>query len=340
MNINIGKDPGFKSKQSFLAVVFCSVLIALSACGSDSSDSGVVEYSDHQAFNFDAANTELAAEIAASSMSFFPVYAELSHLVITIFRSYHPMYSPFSLSAVLCASGKAILYWGDNDLSRDFSAGDTGSLYLTDCDLLNGAGDTVSASIEIAFSTVEESQPGFSSTYTADVDMTFSSAADTTGFTARVGGNVNTADGKNFSSTYKAADMNDQTLTITENGADYFTLGCFSVTASFENLVLLNDRTLALSFSGPINASDKILSLDDVSTVSLLLGVFDSGNQRLLSMSEPNCSATGTLNDVADSDGSYLDMKMLGGGVVELITYNLNGDQTFSIVTTWDQLIN
>ncbi len=338
--MNISNRAGFMARNSLLVVVLSCILLIMNACGSDSSDGGVVVYSDHSAFNFDAANTEVASEIAASTMSFFPIYAELSQTVITVFGIVEPMYSPFNLSAILCVSGIAIMYWYDNDLSRDFSAGDSASLQLTDCDLMNGTGDTVSGSIDIAFSTVDESQPGFSSTHAATVDLTIGSATDAKGFVSMFSGSVDTADGINYSSAYKAADTNDQTLTITENGVDYLTLGCFSVTTTYDLLGLLNDRTVDLSFSGVINATDKILSLDGGSTVSVLIGIYESGAQRLLSTSVPNCASTGTSHDIADSDGSYLDMEMLGGNVVQLVTYDRNHDQTFSIVTTWEQLTN
>ena len=338
MKTKIINKASLLARNCLLVVVMFCILVIMSACGSDSSDGDVIVYSDHSAFNFDATNTEVAAEMAASAMSFFPIYAELSQTVITVFRIVEPMYSPFTLSQILCVSGRVVLYWDDNDVSRDFSAGDSASLQLADCDLMNGTGDTVSGSIDIDFSTVDESQPGFSSTHTALVDVTIGSAIAKKGFVSAFSGSVDTADGRDYSSVYTAADTNDQTLAISESGVDYLTLGCFSVKATYDLLGLLNDRTVDLSFGGAINASDKILSLDGGSTVSVLIGIFEFGTQRLLSMSEPNCVATGTLHDVADSDGSYIDMEMLGGNVVQLSTYDRNDDPTFSIVTTWDQL--
>ncbi len=310
----------------------------LGACSSSSNDEGLAP-TGLPAFNFNSGNAETAAELAASVMSWFSEYTQASQTMLTVLGFSDPNSSPIDLSLIMCASGRAILTWDDADVHVlfDLTPGDSASLQFTDCDR-DGTGETVSGAIDVHFLKVGQMSPDLAIEHTVTLDLSITSPTKTTGIAANFMAYVDTPTGHDYTNTYSAADTTDQVLAITRNGVEYLKLGCFSVSATFEILGLLNDKTANLSPGGAINASNKIFSLDGGSTVSVVTGVFESGTQRLLSVSVPDCGAIGAPNGVADSDGSYLDMEMLGGNVVQLVTYDINGVQTSTLTTMWEAL--
>jgi hypothetical protein len=60
-------------KQNIVTVALCASLVVLGACSSSDDGDGDATI-DLSAFNFNASNSTIAAEIAAAAMSFFPGY--------------------------------------------------------------------------------------------------------------------------------------------------------------------------------------------------------------------------------------------------------------------------
>ena len=325
-------------KQSIMALALCGCL-GLFGCSSSGNGGGDVA-ADPAAFNFNAGNAEIAAEIAAAAMEFFPEYTKVAHQVLGILVNGDPNASPFNMSNTLCSSGTATLTWSDTDTSGDLSVGDSASLQFTGCG--DGSGEAISGTVDIAISSVVANLLDITVGHTVALNLTISSATDTVVLSANFRVNVNTPDGGvSFTADYTAADTAGQTLTITENGTEYLKLGCFDVHMIFTDLgITAPAASFNISPDGVINASNQIISLASISTIGVLNGVVNSGTERLLSVAQPDCGAVGVPSGVGDSDGSYMDMVLLGGGDLQLVTYDANDNETSSLNTTWDLLTN
>ena len=326
-------------KQGVIAIALVAGLGILGACSSsDDEEAGFVPSTGPSAYNFNAGNAETAAEIAAAAMSFFPDFTAVSQVVIDRLLTDVPANSPFDLT--LCNSGAARLFWVDTDGSIDLSVGDTASLQFTNCDF-DGSGETVTGTVDIDATSVSVALPAVDVGYAASVDLTISLVPDTTDITANFNARMSSPDGNSFTSVYTAADAPGKTLAVTENGTGYFTLGCFNVTQTYD-LAGLGAGTYNLDPAplGAINASEQVFSLARGPILSFIADEFESGTQRLLSLSAPDCASIGAPNGVPDSDGSYLDMIALGGGNLMLRIFDVDNIETSSIPTTWDSLTN
>ena len=327
-------------KQGVIAIALVAGLGILGACSSsDDEEAGFVPSTGPLAYNFDAKNAVTAAEIAAAAMSFFPGFTAVSQVVIDRLLTDEPVNSPFDL--MLCnGSGDSILTWDDADRDTDLSIGDTASLQFTNCDF-DTSGETVTGTVDIDATSVSVALPAVDVGYAASVDLTISLVPDTTDITADFNARMSSPDGNSFTSVYTAADAPGKTLAVTENGTGYFTLGCFNVTQTYD-LAGLGAGTYNLDPAplGAINASEKVFSLARGPVLSFIADAFESGTQRLLSLSAPDCASIGAPNGVPDSDGSYLDMIALGGGNLMLRIFDVDNIETSSIPTTWDSLTN
>lgn len=321
-------------KQNIMTVALCASLAVLGACSSSDDGNGDAAV-DLSAFNFNASNSTIAAEIAAAAMSFFPGYNEIGQRVLTILTTSEPNNSPFDL--MLCMSGgDSILSWTDTDTSGDLSVGDTASLQFTSCDT-EGLGETITGSVDIVATSGVPNNLGYTLGYTVAVNLTISLVPETTTILANFKATTSTPDLFNFTNVYMADDVSSQTLTVTENGTEYFKLGCFNVIHTFDAAGIVGGN-YDLAPSGAIVASNKVLSLAGGPAVSFIDDDMNSGTQRLLSVSQPNCASIGSPGGVADSDGSYMEMEALGGGNLRLHTFDINNAETSSVDTTWEAL--
>jgi hypothetical protein len=337
MNTKSSNFNGFLYKRGMPTAVVLAILVVVGACSSSDDDITGNTETTVTAFNFDGTNSTLAAEIAAAAMSFFPEYTAISLAVIDILTNPNsdPNDSPFPVPGI-CVAGTAELSWNDTDNSGDLTAGDTATLTFTGCDF-DGGGDIVNGTVEITATSVSTVPPGFG--YTAAINLTVSYGADTTTITANFNANTSSPDGTNFTSVYTGTDQPGQTVTVTENGTEYFKMGCFNVTQMYNDTEIFAGN-YELSPSGVIVAVNKVMSLAAGANLSFIGDNMEAGTQRVLSIAAPGCASVGVANGVGDSNGSYLEMQGTGGGNIQLLTFDVNDVETSSIATTWDALTN
>jgi hypothetical protein len=120
---------------------------------------------------------------------------------------------------------------------------------------------------------------------------------------------------------------------MTENGAEYFKLGCFNVIHTFDTANIV-DGNYELASSGAINASNTVLSMAGGSALSFMDNAMDAGKQHLLSVSQPAGASVGSPNGVGDSDVSYMVMEAITGSIIGLHTYDANGVKASRVETT------
>ena len=331
---NVKHKPKF-FKKNILITALCASLAVLGACSSSDDGDGVAG-GDPTAFNFDASNSVIAAEIAAAAMSFFTGYTEVAQTVVATLTTSEPNNSPFDL--MLCiGGGDSILSWADTDTSGTLSAGDTASLKFTNCDT-DFSGETVTGSVDIIATSGVPNILGYTLGYTVDVNLTISLVPETTTILANFKATTSTPDLFNFTNVYMADDAPGQTLTVTENGTEYFKMGCFKVTHTFDAAGIVGGN-YDLAAEGPINASNKIMSLAGGGPPLIFVNDdMHEETERLLSVAQPTCASIGSPGGVADSNGSYLDMEALGGGALRLHTYDVAGVETSRVDTTWEAL--
>jgi len=324
----------FFRRQGILAAALLASLLVLGACSS--SDSNGNTGTGLTAFNFDAGNSTLAAEIAAVAMSFFPEFTAISTTVTGILVNQSPSGSPFSLS--ICTFGTASVEWNDADGSTDLTVGDTATLTVTNCDF-DGGGDTVNGTVTITATNVNLVAPPASTLgYTVAVNLTIS-GTDTTTIAANFSATTSTPNGADFTSVYTAADTSGQTASVTQNGTEYYRMGCFNATLMYTGTEIVAGNT-DMTVDGVIVAANKVMSLAAGANLSFYNGYMGLGTRRLLSMSVPECASIGVPNGVSDSDGTYLDMEATGGGNITLHTFNSTHTETNTVYTMWDALTN
>ena len=337
MNTKSSKLNVFFRRQGILAVALLASVVVLGACSS-SSDSGGNTGTSVTAFNFDANNSTLAAEIAAAAMSFFPEFTAISTSVIDILVNQSPSGSPFPI--LICSSGAASLAWNDADSSGDLTVGDSATLTFTNCDF-DGGGDAVNGTVTITATNVNIVASPATSTlgYTVAVNLTVS-GVDTTTIAVNFSATTSTPDGgMSFTSVYTAADTSGQTATISENGTEFYKMGCFNATLMYTGTEIVFGST-DMTVNGVIVAANKVMSLAAGANLTFIDGYMELGTQRLLSLSVPGCGSIGVPNGVGDSDGSYLDMEATGGGNITLHTFDSTNTETNTVNTTWDTLTN
>jgi hypothetical protein len=317
-------------KQNIMTVALYASLAVLGACSSSDDGNGAAA-GDLSAFNFNASNSTIAAEIAAAAMSFFPGYHQVSQVVIDKLVNGDPNNSPFPLVGLCNGGGSATLTWNDIDGNNVLSVDDTASLQFTNCDF-DGSGETVTGTVDITATSVDLDPPPNSIGYTTSVNLAISLVPETTTILANFKATTSTQDNIDFTNVYIAEDAPGQTLTVTENGTEYFKMGCFDVTQTF------NVAGIELAPSGAIVASNKVLSLAGGPSLSFVNDAMNAGTKRLLSISVPACGSIGSPGGVDDSDGSYMEIEALGGGNLRLHTFDVNNVETSSVDTTWDLL--
>lgn len=326
----------FNRAQWLMAIVMIGSLSVLGACSSDDEDAGIDSGATVTAFNFNANNTTIAAEIAAAAMDFFPAFNEIGQTMINILAGEtDPLNSPFDL--MLCTNvgtGSSILDWVD-DGSGDLSVGDTATLTFTACDVDN-SGETISGTVALkAVNVVIPASLGFD----VSINLTINLGADTTAVAGNFGFTMSTLDGTNYTNVYVAVDAPGQTIAITENGVKYFEAGCFNVTQTYTMAGVLNGM-YELAPIGAINASNQVLSLAAGPAVMFIDREMYTGTQKLLSVSRPDCASIGAPNGVADSDGSYMNMEAITSGLLTLHTFDVNDVEIFTVETSWTALTN
>ena len=316
MKIFTEKPDRFHLFPMLVAVIMIGSLGILGACSSDDDDPGIVSGATVSAFNFDANNTTIAAEIAAAAMDFFPTFNEIGLVMIETLSTGNPEESPF-VNVIPCTNaptGSTSLSWVDNG-DGVLSVGDTATLTFDVCDL-EGDGETISGTVTFAATSLSVVPP---STLGIDVsiNLTIKLDPDTTTVAGDFVLTISSADGVNFTNVYKAIDALGHALTITENGTPYFKAGCFTVTQTY-SIPSVHGGMYDLAPSGAINAS--------------------TGTQRLLSVSQPDCASIGAPNGVADSNGSYMDMEAITAGLLTLHTFDVNDVEIFTVNTSWTAL--
>jgi hypothetical protein len=318
------------------ALVVLGILSALGSGGGGdtvATPSGATP-SSVAAFNFNAGNTVTAARFAASAMSFFPKLSALEQKILAALAASDPGNSPFDLA--MCANtGHSMLAWIDGDHSDDLSMGDSASLQFTNCDM-DGNGASASGTVKFGITSVDPDPLPDSVSLNISVNLTITDAPDTKVLIANFGATSSTPDNTDFTDVYTAHDASGQKLAVTQNGSALFEFGCFSVTQTFS--VADSAGTYTLSPSGVINASDSIMSLAGGPQLSFVSDRIESGTTRLLSLSAPGCATLGVAGGVGDSDGSYIDMVALGGGV-RLHTFDAANTEINTTNTTWDALL-
>ena len=311
----------------------CSALI-LSSCSSGGDD--VVDdgggSSTTSAFNFTDVNTETAAKLAANTLSFFPAFAVVNHVVIYTLAVSDPNNAPFNL--MLCANtGSSMLSWNDADNSGSLSAGDSAKLTYNDCDIDGIATGTV----DYVFNSTDLDPPPSQVASTVTMNLSIYDAPDTTTYTANFEADLSTADNNVFTSTSTANDASGQKITATENATQLYQFGCFEVTESYSPSTL---GTYGLAPAvGVINSDDKIMSLVGGPPLNFVNDLLESGTKRLYSLAIPECASIDVPSGVGDSDGSYIDMEALGGGNVRLHTYDDTNAEFYTADTTWNALL-
>lgn len=321
-------------------VVASGILSTLGSVGNGGSNSGSATPSGATpssitAFNFTADNTDTATRIAASAISFFPAFTTISQQILSTISITDPGNSPFDLE--VCANtGDSILTWIDSDHSGNLTTGDTASLQFENCDM-SGDG-VITGTVKLGITSVEADPLPNSIGFNAATNLTILNAQDTTILNANFRQISSTQDNIEFTNVYSANDTSNQKLVVTQNDHSKFEFGCFNVT---ETLSVANDAgDFSLSVSGIINASESIMSLAVGPQLSFINSELESGTQRLLSMSSPNCATLGVPDGVGDTDGSYIDMDAVGGGKVRLHTYDGKGIEVKFSDNTWNSLLD
>jgi len=332
-----GRDITMKPFIRFTGIVAVIIFGFLSILGSGGGGDDVegTPQGGITAFNFTAGNTFTAAQLAASAMSFFPLFTNVGQIVLTTLATSDPNNSPFDL--MICNNaGSSILSWNDIDTSGDISVGDVALLTFTNCDI-DGSGATATGTVSFIATSVDADPLPNSVGLTVAVNLTINAAPDTATLKADFGVISSTTNNVVFTNDYTANDPSGQKLTISENGTTLFQFGCFNVSQTFDIAV---PGTYSLSPNGVINASNRIMSLAGGPALTFVNDAMNAGTKRLLSLAVPGCDALGVLNGVGDSNGSYLDMEALSGGNIRLHTYDSNNYEFYTEDTTWNALIN
>jgi hypothetical protein len=312
--------------------------LSISGCGGGGGDDdGAGDGTGTSGTIFNQDNTVSAAQLAADTMSFFPAFSEVSQEVITLLAVSDPGNFPLDLVGVCANAGTAKVSWNDADSSGDLSAGDTVSLLFTNCDIDGIASGT----IDIAVTSAELDQlPPDSVAFAASVNLNISDAAGTATFTANFDANWSTQDDIDFINVYTADDASGKKLTVSENGVTLFQFGCFNVTHAFN--VNTGTGIYQLTPDGVINAANKIMSLLGNTPLDFINDTMESGTKHLWGVSMPvSCTTVGVPSTgVSGSDGSYILMEALGGGIIRLHTFDAQNVEFFTVDTTWDLLID
>ena len=312
-------------------------ILSVSACGGGGGDDdGDGDVTGVTPFYFNAGNTVEAAQLAADAMSFFPAFSKVSQEVITLLAVSDPGNFPLDLVGVCANAGTAKVSWNDADSSGDLSAGDTVSLLFTNCDIDGIASGT----IDIAVTSAELNlQPPESVEFAASVNLNINDAAGTATFTANFDASWSTTNDSDFINVYTADDASGQKLTVSENGVTLYQFGCFNVTHAF--YIGNSEGTYQLTPDGVINAADRIMTLAGRPLLGFINDAMESGTKQLVSVPMPECTAVGIPSTwVGFSDGSYIEMEALGGGNIQLHTFDVDGTEFFTVDTTWDLLMD
>ena len=326
------------------AVVILGILSTLGSGSGDNNGGGTFSGSTPssiKAFNFDASNTDTAASLAASAMSFFSDFTATGQEVIDMLSTSDPNNSPFDLTSGCQNPGDnpaANLTWTDNG-DGFISVGDKATLQFTNCDL-DGSGATGTGTVDFTVTAVDPDPLPNSVGLDVAVNITFNDTPNTIKYTATFAVTSSTPNNADVTVLYTADDSKGNHLTVTENGITRFKFACFSVTKAYN--VGTDPGTYALSANGVINASDSIFSLvgGPPPQLSFASDWMESGTKRLASLSSPACATAGAPHGVNDSDGSYINMEAQGGGMIRLHTFNLSNVEFFNMDTTWDNLLN
>jgi hypothetical protein len=311
--------------------------LSISGCGGGGGDDdGAVDGTGTTGTIFNQDNTVSAAQLAADTMSFFPAFSEVSQEVITLLAVSDPVNFPLDLAGVCTNAGTAKLSWNDADSSLDLSAGDTVSLLFTNCDIDGIASGT----IDIAVTSAElDLQPPNSVAFAASVNLNINDTSGTATFTANFDANWSTPNDSDFINVYTADDASGKKLSVSENGVTLFQFGCFNVTHSFNIGAVAG--TYQLIPDGVINAADKIMSLLGDTPLDFINDTMESGIKHLWGVSIPECTTVGVPSTgVSGNDGSYILMEALGGGIIQLRTFDAQNVVFFTENTTWDLLID
>jgi len=287
-------------------------------------------------FNLTNGNMFTAARIAASSAAFFPPESQLTLEVIKRLRAGGTQ--PFSLS--VCGNspnGTATLLWSDLG-SPGFSAEDTASLQLGNCDL---DGTLTTGTIEYTFTAVTLNQT--STTASAEVNIPSLATVSTTksgGFSGKMSVEVDSA---TRTVVHRPGAANG-VITATVSGQNAWQLGCFDVRYQDGG----PGTPYGLVNPGVIKASNKIISITGGGSLFLQfqLGTPDYvnyGGFTLVSFSLPECAALGVPNGVGDSDGNYVTVRddtsndNIDDFVLRL--YNSGNTELGSAPTSWKALV-
>ena len=152
-------------------------------------------------------------------------------------------------------------------------------------------------------------------------------------FTGNFRVNNQTLDDIIYTNTYTALDIPVQVLTISQDNNPMYRFGCFKVAHSFNISI---PGTYDLATAGVANIATYIMSLADGPPLTFINDIPYSGYQRLLSWSEPNCTAVDVPNGVSDSNGAYIDIEAKFDGDRDiLIKVFLDNDALLWSVPSW-----
>jgi hypothetical protein len=323
-----------------VAVIIFGFLSILGSGGGGDDDVEGTPQGGITAFNFDASNTETAAQLAAAAMAFFPQFTQVGYVTLTTLLFDPPSSSGTDL--LICANtpdGTSILSWDDADSNGVLSVGDMARLEFNNCDI-DGSGALAAGTLDISITSVVVVDTTPTSVgFDVDLYLTINDGVDISTLAATFGVTTSSANGTDFTNVFTADDSSLQRLILYENGTLIFGFGCFNVTQAFTEAGILSG-TYGLSASGVINASNRIMSLAGGPQLSFVSNWMNAGTKTLLSMAVPGCDAVGVLNGVSDSDDSYIDMVANGGGSITLTAYGGSGATIYSTVTDWDSLLN
>ncbi len=281
------------------------------------------------AFNFNQANMEYAAGIAARVVDTFPPVADLLIATFVALRNVN-MISGVARALPGCALGTASLLWTDASGDGAWSVGDTARVDLNGCQVHPYDMETLGGSFTLTFSSVSRGPP---LAIAAVLEMALTTQGSQAGTIAgKVTLTATSSDGQHFALMFQPSG----TGVVTATGSAPFEFGCFDVRDDPHPAEAYARR---IAVTGVIKALSKIMSIDPGG--KLLYASDDvpgDGRIGLLSFSSPECAALGVGQGVGDSDFSTLTVSAKERAKMQLDLY---GGQTLIASTTkaWLELL-
>ncbi|NIO16687.1 MAG: hypothetical protein GTN70_06775 [Deltaproteobacteria bacterium] len=295
-----------KKLKKFLPAVLLVTLISAGLIYCGGGGGGGSTTAAPEAINFTPSNMEGAAGLVTLGSE---LYYELSQVVLAMVD---PLLvaAPMAPAAVipvgdlgLCVNsttGTSDLSLDDVDNSLDLSVGDSATLTITNCQLLDPTDlDTSNGTLILTFVAIDlvSSQQ----TITADVALNVD-VNPVDSFIANFRMQVTTTDWNTFNISVTALDGND-IIVLNESGQTFYQLGCFDVALNF---TLSIPGIFTLIEEGVINVPGAgIMSFSNLSQLVFVPGPYpDEGATRI--DSGGTCAALGAPDGASGADGSYI----------------------------------